>query len=80
MWVKNFENKYLENLFNLVKNSFKKPVAIVLSFPHNPTTATVSLEFFKEVVAFAKSKDIWLIVSSEPCGLRTFLMYKFTTS
>jgi alanine-synthesizing transaminase len=56
-----FENKYLENLFNLVKNSLKKPVAIVLSFPHNPTTATVSLEFFKEVVAFAKSKDIWLI-------------------
>jgi len=56
-----FENKYLENLFNLVKNSLKKPVAIVLSFPHNPTTATVSFEFFKEVVAFAKSKDIWLI-------------------
>ena len=56
-----FENKYLENLFNLVKNSLKKPVAIVLSFPHNPTTATVSLEFFKEVVAFAKSKEIWLI-------------------
>ncbi len=56
-----FENKYLENLFNLVKNSLKKPLAIVLSFPHNPTTATVSLEFFKEVVAFAKSKDIWLI-------------------
>ena len=56
-----FENKYLENLFNLVKNSLKKPVAIVLSFPHNPTTATVSLEFFKEVVAFAKSRDIWLI-------------------
>ncbi|MGC8650475.1 MAG: aminotransferase class I/II-fold pyridoxal phosphate-dependent enzyme [Hydrogenobaculum sp.] len=56
-----FENKYLENLYNLVKNSLKKPVAIVLSFPHNPTTATVSLEFFKEVVAFAKSKDIWLI-------------------
>ncbi len=56
-----FENKYLENLYNLVKNSLKKPVAIVLSFPHNPTTATVSIEFFKEVVAFAKSKDIWLI-------------------
>ena len=56
-----FENKYLENLFNLVKNSLKKPVAIVLNFPHNPTTATVSLEFFKEVVAFAKSRDIWLI-------------------
>jgi alanine-synthesizing transaminase len=51
-----FENKYLENLFNLVKNSLKKPVAIVLSFPHNPTTATVSLEFFKEVVAFQNQK------------------------
>lgn len=56
-----FENKYLENLYNLVKNSLKKPLAIVLSFPHNPTTATVSLEFFKEVVNFAKSKEIWLI-------------------
>ncbi len=56
-----FENKYLENLFNLVKNSLKKPLAIVLSFPHNPTTATVSIEFFKEVVSFAKAKGIWLI-------------------
>ncbi len=56
-----FENKYLENLFNVVKNSLKKPLAIVLSFPHNPTTATVNLEFFKEVVKFAKSKEIWLI-------------------
>ncbi|GAB6078587.1 aminotransferase class I/II-fold pyridoxal phosphate-dependent enzyme [Hydrogenobaculum acidophilum] len=59
--AEDFENKYLENLYNLVKNSLKKPLAIVLSFPHNPTTATVSIEFFKEVVAFAKSKDIWLI-------------------
>ena len=41
--------------------SWPKPRIIVLSFPHNPTTTCVDLEFMAEVVAFAKEHDVLLI-------------------
>jgi alanine-synthesizing transaminase len=33
-----------------------KPRLVILSFPHNPTTATVDLEFMERVVAFARRR------------------------
>ena len=41
--------------------SWPKPRIIVLSFPHNPTTTCVDLEFMAGVVAFAKEHDVLLI-------------------
>ena len=41
--------------------SWPKPRIIVLSFPHNPTTACVDLEFMAGVVAFAKEHDVLLV-------------------
>lgn len=41
--------------------SWPKPRVIVLSFPHNPTTACVDLKFMEEVVAFAKERDVLLV-------------------
>ena len=34
---------------------------MIFNFPHNPTTATVDLSFFEEVVAFARKRDIIVI-------------------
>ena len=34
---------------------------IIVSFPHNPTTATVGIEFFERLVAFAKERGILLV-------------------
>ena len=34
---------------------------IVLSFPHNPTTACVDVEFFQQVVDFAREKDVVVV-------------------
>jgi aspartate/methionine/tyrosine aminotransferase len=34
---------------------------MVLSYPHNPTTAVAPLEFFKEAVAFAQEHDLVLV-------------------
>lgn len=39
----------------------KKPIAIVLNYPSNPTTVTADLEFYKEAVAFAKKHDILIL-------------------
>ena len=35
-----------------------RPRVILTCFPHNPTSATVSIDFYKEVVAFAKKHDV----------------------
>jgi len=57
----NFEEYFLKSIHDTVKASFKKPKALVLSFPHNPTTLCVSLELFREVVRWAKREEVWVI-------------------
>ena len=34
---------------------------IILSFPHNPTTATVDLEFMQKVVDFAREQEVFVV-------------------
>ena len=41
--------------------SWPKPKVILLSFPHNPTTTCVDLDFMQRVVDFAKEKDVLLV-------------------
>ena len=39
----------------------KKPKIMIISYPQNPTTATVDLPFFEKVVAFAKAHKIIVV-------------------
>jgi alanine-synthesizing transaminase len=41
--------------------SWPRPRVIVVSFPHNPTTACVDLNFFEKLVAFAQENEVILI-------------------
>ena len=52
------ENGFRPNLKALGKEILKMSKLIFLSYPHNPTTAVVDLDFFKEVVNWAKGKNI----------------------
>src|SRR5579884_2350748 len=45
-------NCFLSSLENLYRGP-RKPKMILVSFPHNPTTQCVDLEFFRELVALA---------------------------
>ncbi|MBI3600348.1 MAG: alanine transaminase [Nitrospinae bacterium] len=54
-------NDFFEELTNIFKRHWPKPKVIVISFPHNPTTACVELPFFEKVVAFAKEHDVIVI-------------------
>lgn len=56
-----FEESFIKKIHDTLKASFRKPKAVVLSFPHNPTTLCVSLDFFKEIVEIAKREEVWLI-------------------
>jgi alanine-synthesizing transaminase len=44
---------FLTSLEDLYRKSTRKPRMILISFPHNPTTHTVELDFFKEIVRLA---------------------------
>ncbi|NQT45973.1 MAG: LL-diaminopimelate aminotransferase [Candidatus Omnitrophica bacterium] len=54
----NAENGYKPDLWNLPDDVLRMAKLLFLSYPHNPTTATVDLGFFEDVVKWAKGKDI----------------------
>ena len=45
--------EFLNRLTDLYKKSTKAPEMVLINFPHNPTTATVDLGFFQEVIRLA---------------------------
>ncbi len=59
--VEDHQEEFLRKFRQIVKESMPPPKAIVISFPHNPTTICVGKEFFKELVNFCREKGIWII-------------------
>jgi len=55
------QEKFLRNIYESYKDSYPEPKVLILNFPNNPTTMTVDLNFFKEIVKFAKEKGMWVI-------------------
>lgn len=45
--------EFLNGLEHLYRTSTRKPKMILISFPHNPTTQCVDLDFMREIVALA---------------------------
>ena len=45
---------FLNRLEDLFRTSTRKPKMVLISFPHNPTTTCVDLDFFREVVQLAR--------------------------
>jgi len=52
---------FFENLINATRQSWPRPKLLILSYPHNPTTEVVDLDFFQKVVDFAKEHNIIVI-------------------
>jgi alanine-synthesizing transaminase len=55
------EADFLAGLERAVRHSVPKPLALVVSFPSNPTARVVGLDFYKRVVDFAKAAGIYVI-------------------
>jgi len=56
-------DKFIPALERGMRHSIPKPLALILNYPSNPTALVASLDFYKDVVAFAKKND--LIVLSD---------------
>jgi alanine-synthesizing transaminase len=52
---------FFENLLEAWEDQWPKPRVIILSFPHNPTTACVDLDWMQKIVDFAREHDIVLV-------------------
>ena len=52
---------FFKELTESFDNTSPPPRVILVSFPHNPTTVSVDLEFFERLVAFAKERDALIV-------------------
>ncbi len=52
---------FFERLQHAYQATWPRPKLMIVSFPHNPTTATVDLGFFERLTAFALENRIFLL-------------------
>ena len=55
------DHDFMQMLAQAVKHSVPKPLALVINYPSNPTAEVVDLDFYKEVVAFCKKHEIYIL-------------------
>ncbi len=53
--------EFLSRLEDLYRGAGPKPKLILISFPHNPTTHCVDLEFFRSIVALAREHGAMIV-------------------
>ena len=52
---------FMANLVEQWENQWPKPRVLILSFPHNPTTACVDLEWMQGLVDWAREREVVLV-------------------
>jgi alanine-synthesizing transaminase len=52
---------FFEDLLTATKQTWPAPKMLIISYPHNPTTAVVDLAFFEKIVAFCREHDMIVI-------------------
>ena len=53
--------KFFEALERAVRHSIPKPIGVVVCYPSNQTATVASLDFYKDLVAFAKRHEIFVL-------------------
>jgi alanine-synthesizing transaminase len=54
-------HNFFDNLMEAWENAWPKPRVILISFPHNPTTACVDLDWMTQLVEFAREHEVVLV-------------------
>jgi alanine-synthesizing transaminase len=55
------DEDFFASLQESVRQCWPRPKMLLLSFPHNPTTAVVDMDFFTRVVDFAKENNLFVV-------------------
>ena len=54
-------NDFFDNLMHATRQTWPRPKVLIISYPHNPTTEVVDIEFFEKIVDYAKEHDIMIV-------------------
>ncbi len=52
---------FFDEMEKAYKSTWPRPKALIINFPHNPTTVCVEINFFEKIVAFAKENNIIIV-------------------
>ncbi|MGA9864956.1 MAG: LL-diaminopimelate aminotransferase [Acetobacteraceae bacterium] len=55
------DDDMLRALDRAVRHSVPKPTALIVNFPSNPTAYLANLDFYREIIAFARRHEIWVM-------------------
>ena len=55
------DRDFFEDLLTATKQTWPNPKMLIVSYPHNPTTACVDIEFFEKIVAFCREHHMYVI-------------------
>ncbi len=55
------DRDFFEDLLTATKQTWPNPKMLIISYPHNPTTAVVDREFFEKIVDFCRDHNIIVI-------------------
>jgi len=55
------DRDFFEDLLTATKQTWPNPKMLIISYPHNPTTAVVDIEFFEKIVDFCTEHEIMVI-------------------
>ena len=55
------DGDFFQNLLTATKQTWPQPKMMIISFPHNPTTKVVDLNFFENLVDFAKDHHMMIV-------------------
>jgi LL-diaminopimelate aminotransferase len=68
-------NSFLPDLSTIPQSILKRAKLLYLNYPNNPTGAVASIEFFKQVVDFAKKNNV-IVIHDAPYSALTYDGYK----
>ena len=54
-------NDFFDNLMHATRQTWPRPKVLIISYPHNPTTEVVDIEFFEKIADYAKEHDIMIV-------------------
>jgi alanine-synthesizing transaminase len=55
------KDEFFERLSIAIKTTWPQPKMLIISFPNNPTTEVVGIDFFEKIVAFAQEHGLMVI-------------------
>lgn len=55
------DRDFFEDLMTAIRQTWPQPKMLIISFPHNPTTRVVDINFFEKIVDFARAHDLMVV-------------------